>query len=488
VSIIDGECVGYSSTARQEFGVQDARLRKDVDAVFAQNRCVDALLKKFPGRQVITLVNLAALSSPPTDKDWSAAQSEELEGALLQQRHQNSGGDGSPCVPDHGDSAENTAPLLRIILANGGARMGHAADVVRAHLAQLASRDRTVLAVFGLDRSVPQTEQAIAALGNAGILTMATTLSADRLTNDSPLYFQLIPENKQEAELLAEYAASLHVDRARVYYPQYYEGSGPTQERVPDRYIDTLYEDLRDSLAGRRIERVDESWKDVNGAPGFTLPADQETACSDPSTDMIFYIGRHEDFQSFWNAMHDDCPPGVQPTPIVADDAVSRYVAQVADGPSWVTGDVYFVNKGSQVVTAGGDCVTGKLVPSTPLGRFCGRLSGLYKEMYSETGRPDGVRWPGGRIGLAYDAVGLLLAAVSQPPGYGGEGIRLDPYQPTIASVAQRLRDRQPYSGVTGNYTFASGRVAGGSPLAILHVTNPADPRATPVSVYSTDN
>jgi hypothetical protein len=170
--------------------------------------------------------------------------------------------------------------------------------------------------------------------------------------------------------------------------------------------------------------------------------------------------------------------------------------------PSGVTVD--YVSKGSAVVLAGQKCFTGEYTPTNqpgqgPMSTFCAQLGALYRDRLPDmlpnpqlvgAGRPSppGLRWPGERVGLAYDAVGLFLRAAGTPTGYDAR--RLGPFTPSPSSVGQQLRDitdsqHDPqYSTATASFNFRASRVAEDRELAILQVNGLRYSTEPPTCVY----
>jgi len=183
----DLECVGYSDSDHQIFG-QDERLRLDQKLIFQQNDQAKLYHEQSPERTYISVVYFAGLTHPNDRSDSERSQAEELEGLLLQQRQHN--------------LQKSTQPLLRVIIANGGARMKKAPQVVNDMLVPLFRDDPSTLAVIGFDRSVTETQEAIRVLGNEGIPMVSTTLSADGFDQLSPLFFSMEPTNNKLAELV----------------------------------------------------------------------------------------------------------------------------------------------------------------------------------------------------------------------------------------------------------------------------------------------
>jgi hypothetical protein len=265
------ECIGYSDSDHQIFG-QDERLRLDQKLIFQQNDQAKLYHEQSPERTYVSVVFFAGLTHPNDQSDSERSQAEELEGLLLQQRQHN--------------LQKSTQPLLRVIVANGGARMKKSPQVVNDMLVPLFRDDPSALAVIGFDRSVTETQEAIRALGNEGIPMMATTLSADGFDQLSPLFFSMEPTSNKMAELVKKYTLDRPVT---IYHPT--TGMG-------DVYIDNLVKDLHGTLgplAGAASE--DPQWSDTKNGLGLT------SLCANPdqgaNKKVVFCAGRHDDFGEF---------------------------------------------------------------------------------------------------------------------------------------------------------------------------------------------
>ncbi|MEV8630041.1 hypothetical protein AB0395_00150 [Streptosporangium sp. NPDC051023] len=493
VTLIDGICVGYSDAADRLFSSaasdhsSAARLLWAEQAIFRQNACVEKALADDPTRKRLTIVYLAGFASDEKNgQAWSYAQAEELEGLLLKQIEQN----GEAFADDGCRLTAADRPYLRIVVANGGPGMRYADLVVDDQLSGLIRDDPYVIGVIGLDRSIYQTERAIAALGILGVPVLTTTLSGTDLTHDSPLYFQMVPSNPIQARLVVDYAKSTAssrrpIRRVHIVHPPV---SRNASGALDDLYVASLVKSLTDELKAAGITYEDLPWTGKKTDSGKELPR----ACSDQLQDMIFYAGRHEQFADFLTEIFSQCNTTGQTIPIIADDAITRFLADAGNNPDDIPAnvDVGFVSKGSKVVLEGRHCLYPGTTPPTgeesnALATFCVRLSALYAERGRTTPPSSGIRiprWAGERIGLAYDAAGMLLKAADAPYPTRYEALGVG-YEPNRAAVAQQLRDT-PYPGVTETFRFDTSRVQDGAELAILHMKNILDPAGPPTCLY----
>ncbi|MFF2087020.1 ABC transporter substrate-binding protein [Nocardia sp. NPDC058176] len=450
VSQRDGECVGYSDNARQTF-TDDPELSTMQREVFRLNAAAARAREDNPNRPLVSLVYFAGLSYVDTNVRYPHAQVEELAGLAVQQRRALF-------------ASDESEPLLRVIVANGGSDMRHARWVVDNPLRELVAEDPSVLGVVGIDRSNDQTRQAITRLGELGVPAVATTLSADGLDQASPLYFQAAPSNTVQARLVADYVQGARepggaprYDEVVIYHP----------ETEDDLYVTSLVEDLRAELTERGVVQRSWSWREQQEL--YRFPAPCETEGFDRRT-LLFFAGRNDDFPTFAKSVSRGCLSGAGPA-ILGNDAVTRLITDqraTAALPANLT--VRYVAKAAPVMLGGADCVrgVGKLgdqpVPFEHE-QLCAELAGLIEDLrgYPELTdyRPS---WAGDRTGLAFDVSGLFLQAVRSSRGVLGD------LPPNRTAIAVQLRESD-YRGVTGTLGFSTRRVADGSSIAVLVTT-----------------
>ncbi|WP_239377174.1 TIR domain-containing protein [Frankia sp. Cj5] len=464
----DDECIGYSDNASQLFGA-DPHLQAAERAVFRANQCADMLRGNFPLRPFVSVVYLAALTPDPQRLDFldldSRPRTDELAGILLQQIRQNGDFTDTSCSP----TASGREPILRVIIANGGRNMRQV-KTVTSNIIDLARKDpQQVSAVIGMDRSTDETAQAIAEFGNAGLPVVAPTLSGDGLEQTSPLYFQMVPPNAQEAQMIAAYAAYMKKTRVSVYYPQ-------SAAKGDDLYIRTLVADLHEELDKKKIDFEDAGWE----GPTFQKQPDAPTACTGTVNEMIFFAGRAGDFGDFLRAMRTNCPAGPQLVPIVADDAVHRYVVQSPAADNAPTGTIIsFVSENALIELTQQKCFQGVLDKTSASNQaqldLCGPkgLAVLYPEHLQQPRE----LWPGEWAVFGYDTAGIIVLAART--------VSSDQRQPTATSIAQELQ-RTRYNGATGITDFTTSRVATSKKEVILTIE--LGTGALPTCVYAMEN
>ncbi|WP_394615719.1 hypothetical protein JNUCC0626_39290 [Lentzea sp. JNUCC 0626] len=456
---VDGnaECLGYSDNSNQIFGSNE-RLRWTQQAVFAQNEEAERLHDTNPARPLVSLLYFSSLTHKDSNPDADHSRAEELEGMLLKQRQQN--------------DRSSSGPLLRIVIANGGGMMKRAHDVLRDMITPLLEKDPSIIGVIGLDRSVKQTQDVITSLGSLGVPTIGTTLTEASLPDLSATYFQLIPGNARQADLVRRYAQHVGATKVTIHHPKLGQD---------DVYLTDLVGLLGTELARAQVKFQADEWN--------VSPQEVPSQCvEDHSTELVFFAGREEDFGEFLRAVGKDCYDKNRLPRILADDAIIRFIAQKASRvqDSLAGMRVSYVSMAGLIVLAGKACVAGKPDPSArgglPLDAFCAGYSKLAKEI-QESSLPAEDRpakpWPGEHMGVAYDAAGLFLDAVTR--AYS----RRASSTPHRGAIGAEFRELEFY-GATGRTDFKKSRVGEARNFTILEVTDLHDYEQQPTCVFLT--
>ncbi|GGU75254.1 hypothetical protein GCM10010178_78250 [Lentzea flava] len=459
---VDGnvECVGYSDNNSQVFGSNE-RLRWTQQAVFAQNEEAVRLHEADPDRPFVSLIYFSSLTHKDTNPDADHSRAEELEGMLLKQRQQN--------------DRSRTEPLLRVVIANGGATMKRAPDVLRDMLTPLLESDQSIIGVVGLDRSVAETRDVITELGALGVPTIGTTLTEASLPSKSSMYFQLIPGNVRQADLVRRYAQHVGSTKVTIYHPPLNKG---------DVYLDDLVNVLGKELANAQVR--------FQATPWSRSPQELPSQCvEDHSSELVFFAGREEDFGEFLRAIGRDCYDKNRLPRIVADDAIIRFIAQKASRvhDSLAGMRVSYVSMAGLVVLAGKPCVEGKPDPKArgglPLDAFCAGYSRLNREIQESSLPPEDKPvkpWPGEHMGVAYDAAGLFLDAVRNAQS---RLAGLPQHTPHRGAIGGEFRELE-FFGATGRTDFSASRIGERRNFTILELTDIHDFEQQPACVFLT--
>ncbi|GGS55017.1 hypothetical protein [Actinokineospora fastidiosa] len=475
VEWLAGECVGYSDSDAQIFGA-NPRLRAAQAAIFEQNAKALRVRDSNPDRPLVTVVYFGEFTNQEDVPNTADAVTEELAGLLIRQSQDNS-------------TISTTAPLLRVVVANGGTEMRHAREVVDRLLGPLFDADPSVMGVIGMGRTVIATESAIGALGDRGIPVLATTLTGDGLAERSPMYFQMVPGNTAEVRLVLRYGA--HTGRTVALYR-------PTAG--PDSYLDSL--EAQFIAQGGTPDEVVE-WDGVSNV---------NIRCGDDQ--LAFYGGREGEFLGFLRRVRSQCAK--HPPLVVGDDAVTRFVAQrgLRDQDDFAGVPLHYVSLGSEVVLAGPSCVAKGIPagassadsPARPIVALCGGLNRLYfqnsspdpawrafqlalRPVEETTNQP----WPSERTGIAYDAASLFVRLVDA--NKNRERIKPSPFAPNRAAIAQEFRELactseatpqgEPcFEGAGGPIDFSVHRDGSTRPIAILRIDDIKDFNSVPRCEY----
>lgn len=463
VELIGGECIGYSDSAGHVFN-QDpgqGRLRAVQRRIFQQNTAAEQVWQRSDRRRpLVTLVYLGTLTGNRTraDEESYVSEREELEGMATAQYallRESAGADG--------------AALLRVVVANAGQQMRHAGRAVTM-LEELVRDDPTVLGLVGLVESRTSTADALRELNRIGLPTIAPTLSADGMYQNSQLYLQISAPNRDQVALIDEYARQvLRVGEAHVYYT-----TGENSSLDQDLYVGTLVTDLRQRF-GTRLARMEE-WR-----TGQRLT--QECGYSG----LLVFAGRWSEFDGFLRALKE-CGPH-PPRHLVGDDSVNRYMANPglrASAPGNLP--VTYVSKAALATCA--TLRTARDQRDDVRGSF---LSWIQADDLLDPPRcRDGGSVPvGERVSLAYDAATMVVRAVE------GLAARLRHANPRQAwnprsvnpvgvhTEVLRQNAENGYPGVSGLIRFAADS---GEPVAkrisLVTVTRVTDVDTEPVEVF----
>ena len=184
-----------------------------------------------------------------------------------------------------------------------------------------------------------------------------------------------------------------------------------------DLYIQTLVRDL-----------THEASTEFSKLPRPAIISQPGPSLCGPST-VDIYAGRHDQplsgssqpdtFTTFLEYISAHCDLR-QPPFIIADDGVSRFIADPAqrDNPE-ISNKLYIshATKGIGILATGGDCLNANTASHRDgqLGQLCPQYATIVSRLRSQSetrGLP--LLWTGERVGLAYDAAELFLDVVEE--------------------------------------------------------------------------
>jgi hypothetical protein len=448
---IGDECVGVTDGSNAALLPSGPLFEQVRTTILNQNREAEQLHRDQPTRPLISLVFIGALTPPlgSVQTDPLAAEREQLAGLAVAQRQQLT-------------KSQASDPLVLVFIANSGRRTEHGVRVAGI-IGELARQDRSIVATIGFNESRQATINMIRALAAEGLPVVAATLSADDLAKN-PMYFQVAPQNRRQAEVAAAYAAQrrdsgvLHngrrlASRARIYFP----------DDIEDIYSNNLANDLVESL-GRRGFTVDyvqfTPAGNVQGKPPGLSFADSKQAGRDACgfDGVTFYAGRPlPDFQGFLGGVSDGCKNS--PPLVIAGDDVTRYVA---NEDIRTLNTVPFSYASFAVSPEVADNVQARARD------FYNLLNNMFPEMAGKGRSLDG------HAALTYDAAYSTITAA----GYLATGNEKIPVTGgtlwwALASITDDNGVNKKYDGVTGAIDFGgevSRRVPLNKPISILRV------------------
>jgi ABC-type branched-subunit amino acid transport system substrate-binding protein len=309
------ECIGVSDGSTDLFQPSNKTIRQVEQTVLAQNERAAAMHAAAPKRPYITIVELQAITSSNNTASGLTAERESLEGvAVAQQRQLKKSG--------------SSDPIVRALIGNAGNGMRQGATVAQ-QLGALARRDPSLVGVVGLDLSSQQTHATLTALAKAGLPMVAEALSEDSLADNNPLYFQVAPQNRREAAMVAAFALQ-HLAQdptltksVRVYY----------SDDATDTYSANLRQDVMHAFASQGFHTSAIAFT-PSPAPGLTthqqtgdtLIGNAVAAGRDTCGyhGFVFFAGRGvPDYGDFLSGAEQCTNTAV----FIGDDDVSRYVA-----------------------------------------------------------------------------------------------------------------------------------------------------------------
>jgi ABC-type branched-subunit amino acid transport system substrate-binding protein len=297
LATIDDECIGVSE---EPIFDEPAELLEVQRVIADQNAAAERLRRDEPNRQFISVAYVSEMSAPGP---ILSSEVERLQGVAARQRRQLDGNEADP--------------LVRILFVNAGNEMRHGPDAARM-LAKMMAVNPTIVGAVGLAVSSRATVETIRALGAAGIPMIAAPLTADNLQQESPLYYQVSPQNRREAQMAAKYARH----QLGITGPVTVVTSGDRE----DLYDTTLAADAREEFGkeGFTVQQRTYTRSPDLGTPDRPSPREvgQQLCGLDG---LIFYTGRPADFAQLLDGINGTC--NSSPPRILTGDDISRYVA-----------------------------------------------------------------------------------------------------------------------------------------------------------------
>lgn len=430
------ECAGISDGSFSFLPSDDA-FRKVEVVIADQNRQAEHLHRINPARPFITIVVLEGFTAPAGDASVSAGPRKSIEGVAVAQARQLSG--------------PASTPLVKVLLANAGKELDQGHRLVEP-LRALLRRDPTVVGVVGLDQSRGTVLTLIHELSRMGVPMVSSTLSADTLAQSSPLYFQVAPSNRREAQVAAAFADRLVREENRPRTVRIYYSSDED-----DIYSSNLYQDAREEF-----EALGFAVKSVAFAPpGITGQLNAGAAGRDICggyRGVTFFAARGADFEEFISGA-EGC--GGKDSLLIGDDDIANHVADDAMRTRTRAIPYYYLSFANDAIGAG--AAQDYYEPWNTLFAFEPPDSGPPSDPYGP---------------LAYDATQVLITAAtylhdSQPPIPLSTGAV---WREITAIHTPHQDDGQPskaLEGVTGTIDYGGDiarNVPLNKPITVVHV------------------
>jgi hypothetical protein len=217
---------------------------------------------------VVTIAYMGPLTLPGDVSNPQTDGVRELAGVYAAQL----AWDGTP-----EDGVQND-PLVQILVANAGASMQGQYKVAQ-QIIELAHSHDPLVGVVGVGMNEPTTPETVSALGRAGVPIVGTTNSMDA---HYPLYFQLAPDDRREAQVGADYLATLP---GRHY--------GVRMVDTTSGYTRELGANVAEALSPAARRSMPEfTYQSPRQLPGLVNEACQKTG---GKLNLIYYLGRSQD-------------------------------------------------------------------------------------------------------------------------------------------------------------------------------------------------
>lgn len=218
-------------------------LRSVERTIAAQNEQVRKIHRQGPTNHPYRTVVFFAPLTVPSWGRTGANSLDELRGVALAQEAAFRSAQHDPTV----------VPIV-VLIANSGDRFAWGPQVAD-RIVRHAKSDHTLAAVIGISQSRTESHEAIRRLSTVQIPIVGSTTTSDQILDSSPLYYQISPRNRREAETLAQFLR---------YQPVMAEPHGESVlvrkavvvEDPRDEYSQNLAEDFRTAFGRDRIVRT----------------------------------------------------------------------------------------------------------------------------------------------------------------------------------------------------------------------------------------
>ncbi|KUJ64759.1 hypothetical protein ACZ90_55970 [Streptomyces albus subsp. albus] len=448
-----GECVGVTDGG-YVFNPALAEVSRKIEA---ENRRVAESGEDWVAIAYTESMTRAGDQAPTSDRGPDVVR-QAVEGAYLAQMELNHQG-------GHGRT-----PQIRLLLANSGQGGAQWRPLVDQLVRLRQDPDQRLVGVAGFGQSLATTERSVRALRAAGIPMIGSTVAADRLSGERPVFFRVSSPNRDQTSIAAE-----HLRRLQRRDPGY-RVDVVKDIKEDDAYNASLYEDFDRARRARGLRlETEDGYPFVSGSPSAAtaLATIAETVCRpERRLDAVYFAGRGRELKLLLEALTApgrDCPitvysgssalgifydPPVRGTDAVGGDVLERWRKSRVH----VLYTAYAHPDGARRIYRGGEN------PYPAFQRAYHLAFGGDRELQS------------GQAMMGHDAVLALGEAIRDAAGPKGsdavdaEGVR---------NMLLQLGKREPLHGLSGPISFDERGDPRHKPMALVELRPEEDRRYT---------
>jgi hypothetical protein len=496
----DVPLVGADPRSQERIGITDGSCLLD-DHLVAVERAIRAenervVSQSGPDHPYRTVVFFAPLSVPGDVPGYIGRSSYgQLLGAAIAQRDINA----------QRDDDGGNRPKIRLLIANPGDRFGAGTNrgvQVAQAIAREAKRDPTIAAVVGISQSRAESIEAVKALVPAGLPVIGAAVTGDAMTDSSPFYFQVSPQDRDQAAVAAVFAASQPIiaadtDNTNVLTARDAVVIAEAHDTVYSLNLARDFTAAFDRLPGHKVVRLLSHEPDQDDPPRSELPAGYESFNSaqklagelcrtvSGSRDIVFFAGRPQRLNGILNELKATC--GSRPVTIVAGSAVTPFVADARSAPAgegldkWAFLRLYYLSfnyptKPKELTADSGMAlVRAQRLYSAASNDYFDRHAAFMAELKAGAGWDSTMDWAADSdAALGYDATTAAARAISL--AYEQE------HNHSARDVVRQVND-VAFEGTSGYVTFRDAdqnvvRAPVDKPVFVLRA-DPAEPAPT---------
>ena len=446
----DGQCIGVTD------GSVNVAADQSFDTLFAKIRTENARVLNAADRLPVVSVAYAA-PFPATRTGVSGQLLREIEGAYLMQLQANEAGGLNPL---------GGPPRVQLLIANLGATGSSWPEVVgtlKTRTVTSPDNPVPVVAVAGIDQSLPAVKEAIAALGQAQIPMVAGRLVADDISADPVRdgFFGVAPSVNQQVTAAARYLGT------QAQRPLLVEDT--TTKDLYGRNIAAAFTQAftATSVTGRLPNPVpfDSGRAGLQGAFANVLPA----VCQ-LRPDAVFYAGRGTNLPAFIQALGIRVCKDVPVTVYTASDGrlLSSALRDELADPSKEKQLNEAMTGGIRVIVTAqahpGVWNYPALVPKQSYATLTGSFATAFTAQFPDQRQVDA----GGDVIMGHDAMQVVVEAIRRGvPPQSDEPVTADIVRQALGGITSYT----PVYGASGPIAFRIAGYAENKNIPITEIT-----------------